>query len=123
MKRPPEGLTLRVELVKVQDADTIYVKRRGSRFVYHIRLDECWAPENKTEAGDRATAFARSVVAKAKKLYLTIGLGKLNGDLVNVVGKLTTMGRVLGHIWIDDNTTLSEVMVKNGHATVKKQRT
>lgn len=122
MRRPRSGITLPVELSRVIDGDTIEVHRLGSNAVYKVRLLDCWCAEMNTEDGRRAKQYAESVLRKAKELYVSIYFDSLDGDLIDVVGKLTTMGRVLGDIWVDDDTTLSQVMVNGFHATKTKQK-
>lgn len=122
MKRPPAGLTIPVRLAKVQDGDTVYVTREGSNVVYHVRLLNCWAPELNTEAGKRSKEYAEQVLNRVKQLYLTIYFETLTGDFIDVLGKLTSMGRLLGDLWVDEETTLSQVMTGGFHATKTKQQ-
>ncbi len=83
---------------------------------------DCWAPELNTDAGKRAKKFAEDILSRAKELYVTVYLDALVGDAIDAVGKLTTMGRVLGEIWIDEDTTLSQAMVGGFHATKTKPK-
>lgn len=120
MRRPAAGITIPVEVDRVHDGDTVYVRRHGSNVVYHVRLLDCWAPELNTPAGKKSKQYAEELLKQAKEIYLTVYFGNLNGDYIDAIGKLTSMGRVLGDIWIDEETTLSAAMVGGFHASRAK---
>lgn len=116
MRRPPPGLCIPVVVHQVRDADTIVVRLPRSPYRWPIRLIECWAPELKTEAGKKAKAFVEDVVADVDQLYLWI---PAPGEVENLLKNLT-FDRLLGHLFIDSETTLSEMIVRAGHATQHK---
>ncbi len=120
MNRPPENYTRKVELIKVQDGDTVYVNRCGVHEVWKIRLKDCWADELSTPEGKAAKAYAQELLSKAKVLYCTVYLESFDGGFTDLLRSVTTMGRIIGDIWIDEHTTLSQAMVAGGHATAEK---
>lgn len=117
MNRPPTGLCLKVVASSVTDGDTVAVKLPGSANVWKVRLLDCWAPELNTEAGKQAKAFLKMFLSKQNNLHLWIPAPEKPGNLLHA---LTTFDRLLGHIFVDDRTTVSEVMVEAGHARKTK---
>jgi endonuclease YncB( thermonuclease family) len=118
MKLPPLGLYLPVRLHRVVDGDTIEIKFRLSERIYPIRLLDCWAPELKDPGGQEAKQFVKDYLSKCRfDIVLYIPLPK---DPFKIL-KMLTFGRILGHIFVSQNETLSEVIVSSGHATKTKQ--
>ena len=113
---PSPGLTLDARCIRVLDGDTIECE---SKVTYRVRLIDCWAPETRTsdiaEKQRGLKSKSRMVqLADGKQLRITI---PLTGDLTDA----TTLGRVLGHVWLEDGRELSEIMVSEKLATKEKQ--
>ena len=112
---PSPSLTIDGQCVRVIDGDTIVVETRTQ---YHVRLIDCWAPESRT-----SDIAEKQLGLKSKNRMIQIAEGKpvrvsipLTGDL----GDSTTMGRVLGRVWLEDGRELSPLMVSEGLATEAK---
>lgn len=117
MKRPPAGLCLPCEVSHVRDGDTVVVKIRDGGMDWAIRLLDCWAPEKYTKEGKEAANFCRQIIETADSLYVWI---PAPFD-PNMLLKNVSFDRLLGHIFIRQDKTLSEVMVEAGMATKEKQ--
>lgn len=119
MQLPPYGLCLPCRVRRVIDGDTVEVSLPGSDRIWPIRLLDCWAPERNTVEGQAAKAFAQRVVDEAEgELSLYVPAPEDGFRLLEIL----TMGRLLGHIYVGTEDTLSEIMVRSGHATKEKQR-
>lgn len=118
MRRPPPGLCLPVTIAEVRDGDTVVVQLPRSPYKWPVRLLECWAPELNTPEGKKAKAFAQEVLFDIDQLYLWIPAPQE----VEVLLKNLTFDRLLGHLFLDSETTLSEMMVRTGHATKDKPK-
>lgn len=120
-KRPPAGICLPVELVRLRDADTVEVRVPGSVYKWAIRLLDCWAAEPHTDAGRAATEHARRLIDDAEGLYLYVPVPEVSSHLLtNLLGS-ASFDRLLGHLYLDDTTTLSAALVASGHATATKE--
>jgi len=117
---PPEpGLALRVVVSEVYDGDTVTVAWTSTA---RVRLLDCWAPEVRTKdadekvVGEQARDFLADLAAgKSGVLFVPTGSARRFDDVL-------TMGRVLGHIWLDgDPVSLSEHMRAAGLATKEKE--
>lgn len=118
MTLPPYGICLPVKCRRVTDGDTIVVAFPGSEREWSIRLLDCWAPERNTLEGQEAKAFAQCVVDEAAdELSLFIPAPASSLHPLDIL----TMGRLLGHIFVGTERTLSQIMVDTGHATREKQ--
>ena len=115
--RPPVGWTTKAKVIYVVDGDTVDVEIRR---VIRIRLLDCWAPESRTRDLDEKK---RGLESKARMKEL------VDGKEVTVhiptrssgnIGKILTMNRVLGYVWIGDES-VSQVMVDEGLATAEKE--
>ncbi len=109
--------------MRVIDGDTVIVSRQldnGKASPYHwrIRLLDCWAPERRTHEGKAAKEFAQDAVEAATVLAMWIPRPPDAQEFLSGVN----LGRVLGHLFIGSNQTLSELMVRHGHATKAKPR-
>lgn len=117
---PPRGLTLDASIVRVIDGDTVVCE---SRFVYHVRLLDCWAPESRTKDPDEKqrglASKARLVeIADQQPVRLHIPAGRSLADVI-------TFDRVLGYVWLTHDGTpelvsINERMVADGFATQEK---
>lgn len=122
---PPYGICVPVEVEKVHDGDTVYVRlhdpttKENGLTVWHVRLLDCWAPEI-----NKAKQRAAGLTAKE---YLQRLLGDSDDPLSLFVPfpagtslvKLTTMGRLLGRLYLGGRD-VSELMVESGFATKEK---
>ncbi len=115
---PAHGWSTKCRIVEVYDGDTITVEitRR-----VRVRLLDCWAPEVKTtDATEKARGIAsrdhlRAAVENCDATLFVPGSDR------DMLGDEWTMGRVLGHVWLEgDKESLSEFQVKAGHATREK---
>lgn len=118
---PALGLTLNAELVRVRDADTIEWRVPGSAFVWASRLIDVWAPETDSrdpalkEIAVKGKAFAKAQCEQAVGLRVYIPLPKGPQPL-----KGLTFDRIPSWVYLDDTTTLNELVVRNGFASRKK---
>ena len=124
---PPEGLTLPGQVVEVHDGDTVTVE---VTIRARVRLIDCWAPEvtmdRRVPAAEQAAAKA---AGNASREYLQQMVSKSPSCKLHIprtgddIGDVTSMGRVLGKVWLSDDATrsVSERMVEAGHATKTKQ--
>ena len=125
LQQPPEpSWTVRGTVVDVHDGDTVTVRVTTD---LRVRLLDAWAPEikadsrlpeSKREAEKQAGLKSRDALkelALNKPVILQVPTSE---DLL----KSTTMGRVLGRVWLEgDEESLSEKQVKSGNATREKR--
>lgn len=114
---PQLGVCLPVEIQRVIDGDTLVVALHGSAFVWKVRLLDCWAPELPSKTGKESLQFVESYLEQAKDVRLHIPLPSKPHDLLGA----TTLGRVLGFIWVDGKC-LNDEIVQAGYATKVKLR-
>jgi endonuclease YncB( thermonuclease family) len=109
---PTVGLTTVGRVVSVQDGDTLKVE---IKFVADIRLLDCWAPEIKGD--ERQKGFSSrdhlKKLAEGKNAVVHIPLTHEN------IGRATSMGRILGKVYINGDD-LSYEQIRKGHATKDK---
>ena len=106
---PPLGVVSRGTVTRVIDGDTLEVE---VKYTIRVRLLDAWAPEKNTAAGRKA-ADALDVHALGRPCVVQVPTGTARN-----VGEVTTLGRVLGHVWLEGaNQSLSEWQVRNGNAT------
>lgn len=128
MTRPPFGICLPCRYRRCRDGDTVEITVTGA-YLWAIRLEDCWAPEKHTDAGKAAAAFARHVLENTTDLTVWVKLSPeieakvRSGQPLNLLKEVATFDRLVGHLYIDGDTTLSEMMVRAGHATVTKTKT
>lgn len=124
MNLPAYGITARVWLVRVIDADTIIVRLdpTTSRELPPVRLLDCWAPEitgREKPLGLAAKRFAEELLEGVDTLSLHVPdhvLRDPHTGAVDVLGALGTFKRLLAHVFIDSQTTLAERLIAAGHA-------
>ncbi|MCA9100526.1 MAG: hypothetical protein KDA63_05210 [Planctomycetales bacterium] len=128
MNLPAYGVTARVWLVRVIDADTIIVRLNptGRNDLPPVRLLDCWAAEiagPEKVLGVPAKHYAESLVEEAEQLSLFIPDEALRDDegYVNVFGVVGKFQRIYGHVFIDSETTLAEKLIEAGHAFATEQ--
>mgnify|MGYP001034330238 CR=1 FL=1 len=115
-KRPPYGLCLPVIVDRVIDGDTIAVQFRKGGLRWRIRLRGVNCPEVKGQHKAHGLAakeyVKRLLVEKAETLAVHIEPPDDPDELLN----MTTFNRLVGEIWLDNDTKLSDVLVASGHA-------
>lgn len=120
---PAPAWSVPCEVVEVYDGDTVVVEVTQRM---RVRLLDCWASEIRTkDEGEKAKGMlARAALtnkALGRKGTLVIPLVSRDDDGVIDVGDSTTLGRMLGRVWLSDETEdLSTWMVKEGHAYKSK---
>ncbi len=112
---PANSLTLDARCIRVIDGDTLVCE---STVRYQIRIIGCWSPESRTK---NLAEKKRGLKSKARMIELAEGRQlrvsiPLTGDLTDS----TTLGRFLGHVWLEDGRDLGEMMVREGLATKTK---
>lgn len=118
MTKPPLGITARCHVTRVIDGDTLEVTLTIPAV---IRLEGCWAAESRTlDLAEKK----RGLAAKQHLSELTEdGLGTVHipTQAARSVQDVMTLGRVLGRVWMDNQTTdLSTLQVINGFASTTK---
>lgn len=117
MNLPPHGICLPCTVTRVIDGDTVEVTLPGSSRPLPVRLLDCWAPERRTPRGDLAKSYAINVLEEATETHLFV---PAPDDTRHLLADLLSFGRLLGHVFISPDETLSERMVRTGHATREK---
>lgn len=113
--QPPLGESRPCRIVSVHDGDTLTVEFQPQ--TARVRLIDAWASETRTK--DKAEK-ARGI--KAREYLKTLAEGKdavLFVPYQRDIGDQTTLGRVLGRVYVD-GVDLSEAMVESGHASREK---
>ena len=118
MNRPPHGLCLPVEYRRCRDGDTIEVGIAGSRWVWAIRLIDCWCPELHKPGGKEAKQYAEKMMKQC--LHPAIFIPAPH-DITNLLGAVT-FDRIPGYIFLSKSKSLNELLVAAGHATAEKLR-
>lgn len=124
---PPEPQwTTTGTVTKIIDGDTVDIEVKR---VIRVRLLDCWAPESKIDSriSPEKQQAEKAAGLKAKQDLATLALNKPvilsvptdpSGDLM----KSTSMGRVLGRVWLSGDTkSLSEHQIESGNATLTKR--
>ena len=111
LPRPPFGLHDPIEVVRVIDGDT--VECRGSFLPghFHVRLLGVDAPEITA-----ASAAERLKAKAAKQLVEKLVLDRKGVSLFiplpehpeNLLRQVMSLGRILGHVYVDQQTLLAE---------------
>jgi endonuclease YncB( thermonuclease family) len=96
---------------RVIDGDTIEV---SINFKFHVRVLDCWAEENSTVEGKRATEFARTLLPAQSKVKLQIPL------LSKTCLPAMTFDRVVSSIETHDGLDFAATMVNSGYAKDKR---
>ena len=112
-------LVVPCQVVEVYDGDTVTVE---FTLRARVRMLDCWAPEVRSRNADEkgrglAAKEYLKQLAEGRRGVLTV---PLQGERLD---DLFTFGRLLGHIHLTgDDESLSEQMVREGHATTTKQK-
>jgi len=125
LQQPPEpSWTVKGTVVDVHDGDTVTVRVTTD---LRVRLLDAWAPEIKADNRLPASKQAAEKTAgiKSRDALKELALNKpviLQVPTSEDLLKSTTMGRVLGRVWLEgDDESLSEKQVKSGNATREKR--
>lgn len=128
--RPADGVappvpswTTQARCLRVVDGDTLEVEVRR---VIRVRMLDCWAPESKIDPrvpeGSQTAEKLAGQSAKENLRKLAEGrdvVVQIPSDVD--VARAITMGRWLGHVWLEgDGESLAEKQVRGGFAEVKK---
>jgi endonuclease YncB( thermonuclease family) len=129
MTMPELGWTTDGRVTGVHDGDTITVEVTRQ---FRVRLRDCWAPElepieqrrqwarlnDVPEGTGMASQQHLETLADGMQVRLHV-VGSPDGDF----RESTSMGRVLGDVWLlRDGTNLAEAQVAAKHATKEKQK-
>lgn len=123
--KPAYGLHLPCQFVRARDGDTIEISFPGSTRVWAIRLIDTWCPETnrgpelEREKGRVATAFARECCERNID-HLSVFIPAPT-DPVHLLSALT-FDRIPGYIYLTNENTLNEAMVRHGYAAKEKSK-
>lgn len=128
MRRGKEGVWFeQVALIRVIDGDTLIVRPRGFTSEVRVRLLDCWCEElnsgspEEREQAHRAWKFSESrCEINREHLTLHVPFPKEALGIWDGLMKALSFGRVHGHIWLDDDHTLEESLIKHGLALLEK---
>lgn len=117
--QPAKGLCVDCTVLRAIDGDTIEVEVKTT---LRVRLLDCWCPESRTldpiekAMGAKAKDAMQVAVAGNPKATLFVPASDAKSLL-----DVTTMGRVLGKVWVEDfEEDLSAMMVRGGYASTTK---
>lgn len=113
MNLPPYGLCVPCVYRRCRDGDTVEVSRRGSSRHWAIRLIGCSSPELHEPGGAEAKAFAEELLEQADQISVFVPLPEEADGLLRSV---LSFDRLLGVVFVDSDTTLSERLIRAGHA-------
>lgn len=122
---PIPSWTTPATVTRVIDGDTIEVEIRQT---VRIRMLDCWAPESKIDgrlpAAERDAAKRAGLASKAHLTLIAQGqhvIVQIPTDPDGNFAQSLTLGRVLGHVWLKNDTqSLSEKQVAAGFATKER---
>lgn len=120
MHRPPHGICLPVCIDRVVDGDTVVVVVKGGSHHLRIRLKDCWAEENDTPEGKRAAKELLSIIESCDHASLFVPVDEK--EPLNLF-KVLSFERIVGHVFVSHDETLSEIMVRRGFATKEEPKT
>lgn len=116
---PPAGICVPVTYRRCRDGDTVEVSLRGSRWIWAVRLLECWVDDKADkEFREAATDYAHAVCQDSDDLRLFVPFDR-NKPIKNLLD-LFTFDRVLGWLYVASDQTINAMMVQMGFATKEK---
>ena len=126
MTVPESGWTTEGVVTRVVDGDTLDITVTRT---LRVRLLDCWAPESKSDPrvaeDQREREKAAGIASKNNLIKLASGASvrlHIPTDGSGVVARVSTMGRVLGTVWVaGSDKSLNELQVSSGHATKTKR--
>lgn len=116
--KPPHGLCLSCQFVRAVDGDTVEISFPGSVRVWKIRLVDAWCPETNRgpeesrAKGRAARQFTRECCERNAE-HLSVFIPAPT-DPINLLSALT-FDRIPGYIYLTNEHTLNEAIVKHGH--------
>lgn len=115
VKAPTPTLALPCQVIKVHDGDTVTVT---ATVTMNVRLIDCWAPEITGIQKPQGIKSQNNLqnLALGRKGILQVPLGGENMSISDV----TTLGRVLGYVWVND-VNMSVAQVQGGFAATTKE--
>lgn len=115
MSRPQHGWSSPCVVDRVLDGDTIEVTVTRK---LRVRLLGCWAPEIH---GEEKPLGLKSLQHLKELALGSTGTVFIPTEDARNMGDILTLGRVLGHVWIDgSDISLSDAQVIAGHARREK---
>ena len=122
---PDPAWTTKAVVTRVIDGDTLEVEIRRTM---RVRMLDCWAPESKidprVDESQQDREKKKGLKSKAHLEELAAGkvvIVRVPVDPTGDIAKSITMGRILGHVWIEhDSKSLNERQVEGGYATKNK---
>ena len=119
MRKPQNGLTTDVKVVRIIDADTIEVEVKRTfplRLVHHgydgVQFD---APEKNTPEGQDAIDFVKDVL-EDREVQAFIPAGKSLA-----LTDINSFNRLLGNLYVEGRGWLTNVLLEHGHAELKEK--
>jgi len=112
MKRPLHGLHLPCQYLRCRDGDTVEISLYGSDRIWAIRLIDCQAPDRGEPGRDEAKAHAEQLLENAELVTVSV---PTPADPLHLLKNLT-FDRIPARLWISDDETLGERMIKDGFA-------
>lgn len=107
MSVPPIGWTTHATVSRVIDGDTLRVEVTRT---IDVRLEDCWAPELRSEGGALSKANLEELCGGSSVvLFVPASAGDELRDIF-------TFGRVVGRVYCN-GVDVSEAQVSAGHAT------
>ncbi len=120
LPRPPYCIHTRVQVLRVLDGDTVEVQGELFGGALIVRLLGIDAPElNSREPAERMKAkLARELLQRMtlnnQQCSLLVPLPEKRQ--YNLLRELVSFGRVLGHLYLDDETLAADELVREGVA-------
>jgi endonuclease YncB( thermonuclease family) len=114
---PPFGLHVPVTKLTATDGDTVSFWC-GSKRKWRGRLLSCWCPferghERWKEGKDTAAEFIAG--AKSPSVFIPF-----QDDMTDVLETISTLGRLLVYVYLDERNTLNKLMVDAGMASTTR---
>ncbi len=118
--RPPFGLHTRVKVVRVLDGDTVECVGELLGKPFRVRILGINAPETRSRDAEekrnglRAKEFLSNMLLDREGVSLFIPLPE--NPTYDLLRSLLTMDRILGHLYLDEETSVASELVKEGMA-------
>lgn len=115
--KPKNGLTTEAKVIKIHDADTIYLEVTRQFPVRLLDTDhkgQFNSPELNTVEGQKATEFVKQILPEGVKVTLFVPAGKNELQLTDI----NSFNRILGEIWIGEDK-LTDILIEAGHGQIK----
>lgn len=116
--RPPYGLCLPCQVVRVIDGDTVIVSFKASEREWKLRLINCWCAEMNTADGKRAKKGAEDFLRGVTTTSVFIPAPR---NAINLLSNLT-FDRIPAYLYLDHELTLNEALCLAGFATSQRPK-